>query len=153
MVEGTEVIGDEAAVMYTVPMPSDGVARESAPVLDFVKSAPLARTRTRFMRSSTNRWWRGCTPSLVQPVGKGRWRGRWRSFQTGHSNVVYATRLDGEKAKVFLSLNGAGRQQRYRDLLLLRDTLQPYLDQLLWLRMTRPTRWRVPIEALRGLAS
>ena len=70
-------------------------------------------------------------PSLVQPVGKGRWRGRWRSFQTGHSNVVYATGLDGEKAKVFLSLNGAGRQQRYRDLLLLRDTLQPYLDQLM----------------------
>ena len=37
-VEGIEVVGDEATLTYTVPMPSDGVMSESASVLDFVKS-------------------------------------------------------------------------------------------------------------------
>ena len=39
-VEGIEVDGDEATLTYTVPMPSDGVTRESASVLDFVQSSP-----------------------------------------------------------------------------------------------------------------
>ena len=39
-VEGVEVVGDDATVTYTVPMPSDGVTRESASVLDFVKPCP-----------------------------------------------------------------------------------------------------------------
>ena len=45
-VEGIEVVGDEATLTYTVPMPSDGVMSESASVLDFVKSSPLEKTRT-----------------------------------------------------------------------------------------------------------
>ena len=39
-VEGIEVVGDEATLTYTIPMPSDGVTSESASVLDFVKSSP-----------------------------------------------------------------------------------------------------------------
>ena len=39
-VEGIEVTGDEATLTYTIPMPSDGVTRESASVLDFVQSGP-----------------------------------------------------------------------------------------------------------------
>ena len=39
-VEGIEVVGDEATLTYTIPMPSDGVTRESASVLDFVQSGP-----------------------------------------------------------------------------------------------------------------
>ena len=39
-VEGIEVVGDEATLTYTIPMPSDGVTSESASVLDFVKSGP-----------------------------------------------------------------------------------------------------------------
>ena len=39
-VEGIEVVGDEATLTYTVPMPRDGVTRESASVLDFVQSGP-----------------------------------------------------------------------------------------------------------------
>ena len=39
-VEGIEVVGDEATLTYTVPMPRDGVTRESASVLDFVQSSP-----------------------------------------------------------------------------------------------------------------
>ena len=45
-VEGIEVVGDEATLTYTVPMPKDGVKRESASVLDFVQSGPLEWTRT-----------------------------------------------------------------------------------------------------------
>ena len=45
-VEGIEVVGDEATLTYTVPMPSDGAMSESASVLDFVKSGPLTKTRT-----------------------------------------------------------------------------------------------------------
>ena len=39
-VEGIEVVGDEATLTYTIPMPSDGVTSESASVLDFVQSGP-----------------------------------------------------------------------------------------------------------------
>ena len=45
-VEGIEVVGGEATLTYTVPMPSDGVTSESASVLDFVKSGPPEKTRT-----------------------------------------------------------------------------------------------------------
>ena len=43
-VEGIEVVGDEATLTYTVPMPRDGVTRESASVLDFVQSGPPTHT-------------------------------------------------------------------------------------------------------------
>ena len=45
-VEGIEVVGDEATLTYTVPMPKDGVKRESASVLDFVQSGPPYAIRT-----------------------------------------------------------------------------------------------------------
>ena len=38
------MVGDEATLTYTVPMPSDGVTSESASVLDFVKSGPPSCT-------------------------------------------------------------------------------------------------------------
>ena len=39
-VQGIEVMGDEATLTYTIPMPSDGASREGVPVLDFVQSGP-----------------------------------------------------------------------------------------------------------------
>ena len=45
-VEGIEVVRDEATLTYTVPMPKDGVKRESASVLDFVQSGPPKKIRT-----------------------------------------------------------------------------------------------------------
>ena len=68
----------------------------------------------------------------VQPVGKGGWRGRWRSFQTGHPDVIYATGLDGEKAKVFLSLNGTDHQQRYCALLRYREEIDGKVKGAIW---------------------
>ena len=54
-VEGIEVVGDEATLTYTVPMPNDGVTSESASVLDFVKSGPPDCTvlRTRPFRATS----------------------------------------------------------------------------------------------------
>ena len=46
-VERIEVVGDEATLTYTVPMPSDGAKSESDSVLDFVKLGPPLWTRTR----------------------------------------------------------------------------------------------------------
>ena len=56
-VEGIEVVGDEATLMYTVPMPSDGVTSESASVLDFVQSGPpnLTKSRTFIRRAQLQR--------------------------------------------------------------------------------------------------
>ena len=54
--------------------------------------------------------------SGLLPVGRGGWRGRWRSFQTGYSNVVYAAGLSEGKAWAFLAVNGAENQHIYHAL-------------------------------------
>lgn len=54
--------------------------------------------------------------SGLLPVGRGGWRGRWRSFQSGYSNVVYATALSEEKAWAFLAVEGGHNQPVYRAL-------------------------------------
>ena len=52
-VKGIEVTGDEAVLTYTIPMPSDGVTKESAAVLDFVQSGPPNWTKSRtFIRQT-----------------------------------------------------------------------------------------------------
>lgn len=56
-------------------------------------------------------------------VGKGGWRGRWRSFQTGHPGAVYATGFDEGKPQVFLTLVGDGHLHRYRALLQHREEI------------------------------
>ncbi len=70
--------------------------------------------------------------SGVHPRGKGGWRGRWRSFQTGHRGAVYATGLVDGKARVFLSL-GASHQQRYLALRQHREEIAGKVDgTILW---------------------
>ena len=67
-VEGIEVVGDEATLTYTVPMPSDGAMSESASVLDFVKSSPPDWTRTDcFGRGGA------LTPSPLEELGLKSW--------------------------------------------------------------------------------
>ena len=51
--------------------------------------------------------------SGVHPVARGGWRGRWRSFQTGHPAAIYTTALDEGKAHVNLVLTGADHQRVY----------------------------------------
>ena len=68
----------------------------------------------------------------MQPVGKGGWQGRWRSFQTGHPNIVYATGLEDEKANVFLYLKGTGCRQRYCVLLRYREKIDGKVNGAIW---------------------
>ena len=63
-VEGIEVVGDEATLTYTIPMPSDGVTKESASVLDFVKSGPPTCTELR-----TTGPWRATSAASPPPIG------------------------------------------------------------------------------------
>ncbi len=49
-VEGIEVMGDEATLTYTIPMPNDGVTSESASVPDFVHYRPPYWTKIRTFR-------------------------------------------------------------------------------------------------------
>ena len=62
-VEGIEVVGDEATLTYTVPMPKDGVKRESASVLDFVQSGPPTCTE---LRTGP---WRATSAASPPPIG------------------------------------------------------------------------------------
>ena len=66
--------------------------------------------------------------SKVLPLGRGGWRGRWRSFQTGHADAVYATSLADGKARVYLYLFGTGYQQRYRALLCHQEEIDRKVD-------------------------
>jgi hypothetical protein len=71
--------------------------------------------------------------SGMPKVGKGGWRGRWRSFQTGHAGAVYGTELEEEKAQVFLQFHGEGHQHRYRALLQHRDEIAGRVEgTVLW---------------------
>ena len=51
----------------------------------------------------------------IRPVGRGGWRGRWRSFQTGHPHLMYSLGLqpDGE-AQVYLEARGEEGLPAYR---------------------------------------
>lgn len=52
--------------------------------------------------------------SGIQRVGRGGWRGRWRSFQTGLPGAIYVTRAEDKKIQVFLSLDRS--QERFKKL-------------------------------------
>ena len=65
--------------------------------------------------------------SGLQPVGKGGWRGRWRSFQTGHEDVIYAAGLNQGKAEVYLYLYGPDQERIYHDLNQYRDEIDAKL--------------------------
>ena len=69
----------------------------------------------------------------VQPVGKGGWRGRWRSFQTGYPDAVYATGFGEGKARIFLSLRGTDRKDQYRVLFRHREEIDGNVEgTVLW---------------------
>ena len=66
--------------------------------------------------------------SGVEAVGKGGWRGQWRSFQTGHPRAIYGTGIGEGKATVFLHVHGTDRQQLYRALLQHREEVTGKVD-------------------------
>ena len=66
--------------------------------------------------------------SGMQAVGKGGWRGRWRSFQTGYPHTVYATGLDEGKAQVFLQAYGPDQESIYHALTQYRGEIDSQLN-------------------------
>ncbi len=66
--------------------------------------------------------------SGVEAVGKGGWRGQWRSFQTGHPRAIYGTGIGEGKATVFLHVHGTDRQQLFRALLQHREEVTGKVD-------------------------
>ena len=63
-VQGIEIVGGEAVLTYTIPMPQEGVTSESAPVLDFVQSGPPDLTV-----DSTGEW-RATSSVSLPPIGE-----------------------------------------------------------------------------------
>ena len=82
-VEGIEVVGDEATLTYTVPMPKDGVKWESASVLDFVQSGPLAGDRTTHHTLNFLRLRRGDEDTLVTTSAFSGALIRWYRWRPG----------------------------------------------------------------------
>lgn len=66
--------------------------------------------------------------SELLPVSRGGFRGRWRSFQTGYPQIVYAAELSEDKARVFLHVYGAESQQIYHALIQHRAKIDAELD-------------------------
>ncbi len=66
--------------------------------------------------------------SGLLPVSRGGWRGRWRSFQTGYSNAVYAAGLSEGKAWAFLDVYGVDNQHIYNALTQHRAEIDAELD-------------------------
>ena len=52
----------------------------------------------------------------MPPVGRGGFRGRWRSFEAGYPGVVYAAELGDGKAQAFLQAYDADRKRIYEAL-------------------------------------
>ena len=51
------------------------------------------------------------------PVGRGGFRGKWRSFQSGYPDVAYATKIDEDEAWVFIHVrNGTNKERIYQGL-------------------------------------
>ena len=59
----------------------------------------------------------------LNPVGRGGFRGSWRSFQSGYPDVVYAARLTEDEAWVFLALYGADEKRIYKSLIRYRSEI------------------------------
>ena len=113
---------DVYAVEVRVYRVGEALAADFQTVVEPPQSRPSAsRARRKTATTLYAEFYRPLVSRLrqrgVQPVGKGGWRGRWRSFQTGHPGAVYATGFsevpDG-KGMVFLSFRGTGHQERFR---------------------------------------
>ncbi len=107
-VEGIEVVGDEATLTYTVPMPSDGVMSESASVLDFVKSGPPTCTE---LRTGP---WRATSAASPPPIGLSSGMGMVKRMNARGSviSLVSRKRLVTVRAVDELNPIGSSRAQQ-----------------------------------------
>ena len=98
-----------AADFDLVVEPPQSQSGTSAPTTNVTMSTHYAN----FYRPVVERLRRSGLP----PVGRGGWRGRWRSFQSGYPKVVYGTGLRDGKAWIFFDVSGAENQHIYRALI------------------------------------
>jgi hypothetical protein len=122
------------AVMVRAYRVGEALAVDFQTVVEPSQSGPMApQPGTRTTNTLYAEFYRPLVARLhrrgMPPVGKGGWRGRWRSFETGHRSAVYATGFDGEgKPRVFLALFGGRHQPRYRVLLQHREEIAGKLE-------------------------
>ena len=95
-------------------------------------SAPRENTNSRYAE-----FYRPVVAKLrrsgLQPMGKGGWRGQYRSFQTGYAGAIYVARLEQSKAEVYLYLYGPDQDTIYHDLNEYQDVINSYLNgSTLW---------------------
>ena len=105
-VEGIEIKGDEAVLTYTVPMPRDGVTRESASVLDFVQSGPPSLTISRTLSRH-----RGSALTLVNPA----YTSQIDALLQGHRQRDKFQGLDGFVLDADTNAACSIQEQRYDD--------------------------------------
>ena len=65
----------------------------------------------------------------VQPISRGGGRGRYRSFETGHSGATYWTGFDDYRPRVGLYLHGPGHQERYDEIASKRAVIQEHVGE------------------------
>ena len=93
----------------------DALATDFRVVVEPARSQPVALTTTRMTMSTYYAdFYRPLSAQLqrsgLSPVGRGGWRGRWRSFQTPHPQAIYVAELNADKASAYLYLHGPGHR-------------------------------------------
>ena len=79
--------------------------------------------------------------SELLPVGRGGWRGRWRSFATGYTNAIYATEFSEGTASVFLQFHGDDHQRVHQALIQDRAEIDVGLNGIAEWRELKDRSW------------
>ena len=113
---------DVYAVSVNAYRVGDALAADFRTVVEPPQSRPGTSTPVRTtMSTQYAEFYRPLVAQLqrlgLQPVGRGGWRGRWRSFQTDYPQAIYATGLNEGKAQLFLCLRGNSHQDIYHALI------------------------------------
>ena len=91
--------------------------------------------------------------SGVYPVGRGGFRGRWRSFETGYPDAIYSTGLVDGKARVSLILKGLEHRRTYDALLRYQAEIDAKVDQTInWRQGDRHSWLRLETEPLEAVS-
>ncbi|MCY4001312.1 MAG: DUF4268 domain-containing protein [Bacteroidetes bacterium] len=128
---------DDVSV-YAVKVVAYHIGEEFAVDFQTVVSPPESPTatsdsghKTKTMPTLCAEFYRPIKGRLIQrgiePIGKGGWRGRWRSFHSWLPNACYATRAEDGKAQVFLSI---GNRKRFKKLLKYQDEIDSRLPSI-----------------------
>ena len=128
----------DSIAVYAVAVRAYRVGGAEAADFRLIVEPPQSQpgTTSTSIRMNTNTYYANFYRPVVEqlrrsglvPVGRGGWRGRWRSFQTGYSNAVYAAGLSEGKAWAFLAVYEADNQHIYHALTQHRAEIDPKLN-------------------------